>query len=53
MIWDWDAYDIDLEENDGKMWVPITCKTIEDEAMECVEAKLAMVEVEQELPNQE
>ena len=28
MAWDWDADDIDADENDGKQWVPIMPQTI-------------------------
>jgi len=28
MAWDWDAEDIDLQEDDGKMWVPVTAQTL-------------------------
>jgi len=31
MSWDWDAEDIDLDEDDERMWVPITPKTLKDE----------------------
>jgi len=33
MSWDWDAEDINLDKNDGRMWVPITPKTLKDKAM--------------------
>ena len=49
MSWDWDAKDIDLDEDYGRMWVPITPKTLEDKAMQTVEAKLMISEVEEEL----
>ena len=29
MSWDWDTEDIDPEEDDGKIWVPVTPKTLE------------------------
>ena len=29
MSWDWDAEDIDPDEDDGKIWVPVTPKTLE------------------------
>ena len=29
MCWDWDAEDIDLDKDDGKIWVPVTPKTLE------------------------
>ena len=48
MSWDWDAKDIDLDKNKGWMWVPITPKTLEEEALRTVEAKLETVEVEEE-----
>jgi len=28
MAWYWDAEDIDLQEDDGKMWVPVTAQTL-------------------------
>ena len=28
MSWDWDAEDIDPDEDDGKVWVPVTPKTL-------------------------
>jgi len=28
MLWDWDVDDIDLHEDDGKMWVPVTPQTL-------------------------
>jgi len=28
MAWDWDAEDIDPQEDDGKMWVPVTPGTL-------------------------
>ena len=28
MSWDWDAEDIDLDEDDGKVWVLVTPKTL-------------------------
>ena len=28
MAWDWDANDIDLNDNDGKLWVPVTAQTL-------------------------
>ena len=39
MSWDWDAEDIDLDKDDGRMWVPITPKTLQDEAMRTTEVK--------------
>jgi len=46
MSWDWDA---DLDENDRWIWVPITPKTLDEEALQAAEAKLQTVEVEEEL----
>ena len=31
--WDWDAEDIDPDEDNRRMWVPITPKTLDNEAM--------------------
>ena len=28
MEWDWDAVDIDANEDDGKQWVPVTPQTM-------------------------
>jgi len=28
MAWDWDADDINLDDDDGKLWVPITAQTL-------------------------
>ena len=30
MAWDWDAADIDPDEDDGQIWVPVTPKTLEE-----------------------
>ena len=30
MAWDWDVADINLDEADGQIWVPITLKTLEE-----------------------
>src|SRR5882724_4045625 len=30
MAWDWDADDIDTDEDDGKQWVPVTPQTIKN-----------------------
>ena len=30
MAWDWDTADIDLDKDDGQIWVPITLKTLEE-----------------------
>ena len=30
MSWDWDTEDIDLEEDNGQIWVPVTPKTLEE-----------------------
>ena len=30
MAWDWDAADIDLDEDDGQVWVPVMPKTLEE-----------------------
>ena len=26
MAWDWDVDDIDVEDDDGKLWVPLTAR---------------------------
>jgi len=28
MAWDWDADDIDPDDDDGKLWVPVTAQTL-------------------------
>jgi len=28
MAWDWDANDIDMDEDDGRIWVPVTPQTM-------------------------
>ena len=33
MSWDWDTKDINPDEDDRRMWVPITPKILKDEAM--------------------
>jgi len=33
MNWDWDAEDVDLDKNGGQIWVPITPKTLDEEAL--------------------
>ena len=48
MSWDWDAKDINLDEDDERMWVPITPKTLKDEAMQTAEVKQAISEDEEE-----
>jgi len=48
MSWDWDAEDIDPDEDDGRMWVPITPKTLEDEAVRTAEVKRDTSEDEEE-----
>jgi len=50
MSWDWDAEDIDPDKNDGRMWVPITPKTLEDKAMKIAETKPVVSEAEEEVP---
>ena len=50
MSWDWDAKDIDPDEDNGWMWVPITPKTLEDEALWIAETKLVVREAEEEMP---
>ena len=30
MAWDWDIADIDPDEDDGQLWVPVTLKTLEE-----------------------
>jgi len=47
MSWDWDAEDIDPDENDGREWIPITPKTLEDEARQFAERKPAVTEAEE------
>src|SRR5882724_11882963 len=49
MSWDWDAKDIDPDKDDGWMWVPITPKTLEDEAIQTAEVKQSTSEDEEEL----
>src|SRR5882724_12241946 len=49
MSWDWDAKDINLDEDDRRMWVPITPKTLEDEALQTMEVKWVISEDEEEL----
>ena len=34
MCWDWNAEDIDSDEDDRRMWVPITPKTMEEEGQD-------------------
>jgi len=34
MCWDWNAEDIDPDKDDGRMWVPITPKTMEEEGQD-------------------
>ena len=48
MSWDWDAEDINPDEDDGRMWVPTTPKTLEDEALKTVEVKWVISEDEEE-----
>jgi len=48
MSWDWDAKDINPDKDDGRMWVPITPKTLEDEAIQTVEVKWSTSEDEEE-----
>ena len=50
MSWDWDTEDIDLDENDGWKWVPITPQMLEDEARQFSETKPAVTEAEEEVP---
>jgi len=50
MSWDWDTEDIDLDENDGQEWVPITPKMLEDEARKFSETKPAVAEADEEVP---
>ena len=45
---DWDAKEIDLDE-DGRIWVLITPKMLEEEAREYAEVKLTMVKAGKEL----
>jgi len=48
MSWDWDSKDINPDEDDGKMWDPITPKTLKDKALQTMEVKLVIHEVEEE-----
>ena len=32
MCWSWNTEDIDLDEDDGKVWIPVTPKMLEEEA---------------------
>ena len=32
MCWSWNTKDIDPDEDDGKVWIPVTPKTLEEEA---------------------
>ena len=32
MCWSWNAEDIDPDEDNGKVWIPVTLKTLEEEA---------------------
>ena len=50
MSWDWDAEDIDPDKNDRWIWVPITPKTLDEEALWAVEAKPETFKVEEQLP---
>ena len=34
MCWSWNAEDIDPDEDDGKVWIPVMPKTLEEEAEE-------------------
>ena len=34
MAWDWDAANIDPDEDDGQIWVPVTLKTLEEHVKE-------------------
>ena len=52
MAWDWDAADIDPDEDDGQIWVPITPKTLE-EPVEEPEGTPKTPEVKQQVFNQE
>ena len=49
MSWDWDAKDINPDEDDRRVWVPITPKTLEDKALQTTEVKPAISEDEEEL----
>ena len=50
MSWDWDADNINLDENDSQEWVPITPKTLEDKARQFAESKPVVTEAEEEMP---
>ena len=41
MSWDWDAEDINPDENNSWEWFPITPKTLEDKARQFTETKPA------------
>ena len=32
MCWSWNAKDIDLDKDDGRVWIPVTPKMLEEEA---------------------
>src|SRR6266481_5750826 len=34
MCWFWNAKDIDLDEDDGKMWIPIMPRTMEEQVVQ-------------------
>ena len=51
MSWDWDAEDINPDKNNRNIWVSKTPNTIEEEAGECVEAKLPTFEAGQGPPS--
>ena len=34
MCWSWNTEDIDPDEDDGKMWIPITPRTMEEQAVQ-------------------
>jgi len=46
MSWDWDTEDIDLDEDNGRIWVLIMPKTLAGEAGDKAEATLPMARVE-------
>ena len=52
MAWDWDAADIDLDEDDGQVWVPVMPKTLE-ELIEELQGMPKMPETKQPVINWE
>ena len=52
MAWDWDIADIDPDEDDGQIWVPVTLKTLE-EPVEEPQGIPKTPEAKQQVVNQE